>query len=71
MPFDSNDPNSVLWLQNALTRMPGYAGGPPSGKHDKETHKAIIRYQKRRGLPATGDADADTVQKIEQDLAKI
>jgi len=72
MQVDLNDPNSVLWLQQALMRvLPGRVHLNPTGQYEVETRKMVRVYQQQNNLPQTGEPDAVTVQKIAQDLAQL
>lgn len=72
MQVDPNDPNSVLWLQQSLLRVVlGRVFVEPTGTYDAPTLKAVSSYQEQNGLPVTGQADAATIHKIEQDLVVL
>jgi peptidoglycan hydrolase-like protein with peptidoglycan-binding domain len=72
MQVDKNDPNSVLWLQQALMRvLPGRAYIPPTGEYDAITSKVMTNFQQSNNLPMTGEPDAETVVKIEQELTVL
>jgi peptidoglycan hydrolase-like protein with peptidoglycan-binding domain len=72
MQVDKNDPNSVLWLQQALMRVsPGHAYIPPTGAYDAITIKVVTNFQRFSKLPETGEPDAETVARIEQELAVL
>ncbi|GLK56305.1 uncharacterized protein (TIGR02594 family) [Methylopila capsulata] len=54
---------TVLDLQRAL-RQRGFAPGPLDGIFGRLTRAAVIAFQTREGLPATGLADAATVARL-------
>jgi len=71
MAHDINDPTFVLWLQQALARtVLGHVYVDPTGEFDDMTRKAINRYQYENGL-ARGDLNAETIARIEQDIAVL
>lgn len=41
----------------------------PNGEYDALTRKAVKNFQEQNALPITGEPDADTVARIEQELA--
>lgn len=53
----------LLWL----SAVPGWAGfdpGPPDGTLGPKTREALRRYQHTKGLPATGELDAPTLDAL-------
>lgn len=54
---------TVLELQRALTQR-GFAPGPLDGIFGRRTRAAVIAFQTREGLAATGLADAATVARL-------
>ena len=54
--------NQVKAVQTALNKE-GYKLAV-DGKMGKQTHSALMKYQKANGLAATGKADAATLQKL-------
>ena len=54
--------SQVKAVQTALNR-DGYKVAV-DGKMGKQTHDALLKFQKANGLPATGKADAATVKKL-------
>jgi peptidoglycan hydrolase-like protein with peptidoglycan-binding domain len=72
MQVDPNNPDTVLWLQQSLLRVVlGRVFVFPSGEYDNLTYKAVRIYQEQNDLPVTGDPDAATITKIEQDIAQL
>lgn len=72
MQVDLNDPNSVLWLQQSLLRVVlGRVFVEPTGTYDPPTRKTVSNYQAQNDLPVTGEADAATIKKIEDDLVVL
>jgi putative peptidoglycan binding protein len=70
MQVDPSNPNEVLWLQQSLHRvLPGRVSVDLHGQYDRMTEKMVGRFQDLHGLPVTGQADAATIAKIEQELA--
>ncbi len=53
----------VLGVQIFLGRF-GYGIGPYTGKFDEQTQEALRSYQKRTGLPVTGDIDFLTLKYL-------
>jgi peptidoglycan hydrolase-like protein with peptidoglycan-binding domain len=59
----------VLWLQQSLLRVVhGYVYLITTGEYDALTRKAVRNFQEQNGLPLTGEPDAPTVARIEQEL---
>jgi hypothetical protein len=54
--------SQVKAVQTALNK-DGYKVAV-DGKMGKQTHDALMKFQKANGLPATGKADAATVKKL-------
>ena len=54
--------SQVKAIQTALNQ-DGYKVAV-DGKMGKQTHAALMKYQKANGLPATGKADAATMKKL-------
>jgi peptidoglycan hydrolase-like protein with peptidoglycan-binding domain len=72
MQVDLNNSNSVLWLQQALARViPWHVQIDPTGEFDSATRKAVGVFQSQNNLPRTNAPDAETVAKIEQELAVL
>jgi peptidoglycan hydrolase-like protein with peptidoglycan-binding domain len=70
MQVDPSNPDTVLWLQQSLHRvLPGRVSVDLNGQYDHMTEKMVGRFQGQNGLPVTGQADAATIAKIEQELA--
>ena len=56
---------NVVRLQDALRRLGVLAmDGPSTGFYGPQTADAVRQYQSRAGLPATGEADAETLKRI-------
>jgi peptidoglycan hydrolase-like protein with peptidoglycan-binding domain len=55
-------------LQNRLKAM-GYFDGPVTGYYGSITQDAVMRYQRARGLSATGVADSNTLNLMAQSKA--
>ena len=70
MKVDPNDPQSVAWLQQALTKLVPRVKFA-IGSYDLLTDKNVRRYQEIKGIPQTGVADEFTTNLIEQDLAQL
>ena len=45
----------------------GYGVGPFSGKLDADTKQALTAYQKKTGLPVTGDINFETLKRLTED----
>jgi peptidoglycan hydrolase-like protein with peptidoglycan-binding domain len=54
--------SQVKAIQTALNK-DGYKVAV-DGKMGKQTHAALMKFQKANGLPATGKADAATMKKL-------
>ena len=54
--------NQVKAVQTALNKE-GYSVAV-DGKMGKQTHDALMKFQKASGLPSTGKADAATLKKL-------
>lgn len=69
LPFESLEPGSrgenVVILQQFLKEA-GYLKSKPDGIYGPGTKKAVVAFQKANGLEATGTADKETVNKINQ-----
>jgi hypothetical protein len=52
--------------QRERLRNLGYPAGPPGDDVDVPLQAAIARFQEQNGLPATGEADAMTQQKLSE-----
>ncbi len=59
---------AVVAFQKRLKEL-GYYDGDCAGKFGKATATATMAYQKDKGLPQTGEADAATLQALEADAA--
>lgn len=59
---------AVVAYQKRLKEL-GYYDGDCAGKFGKATATATMAYQKDKGLPQTGEADAATLQALEADAA--
>lgn len=59
---------AVVAYQQRLKEL-GYYDGDCAGKFGKATATATMAYQKDKGLPQTGEADAATLQALEADAA--
>ena len=59
---------AVVAYQKRLKEL-GYYDGDCAGKFGKATAAATMAYQKDKGLPQTGEADAATLQALEADAA--
>ena len=59
---------AVVAFQKRLKKL-GYYDGDCAGKFGKATAAATMAYQKDKGLPQTGEADAATLQALEADAA--
>ena len=58
------DPISeVSGIKRRLANL-GFYSGPMDGDMDEETQEALARFQTQQGLPATGQADEATRQKL-------
>lgn len=56
---------NVVRLQDALRSLGILAmDGPSTGYYGPQTAEAVRKYQSRAGLPATGEADRETMRKI-------
>jgi Putative peptidoglycan binding domain len=71
MNVDPNDPVSVTWLQQGITRLYIRPLVFQIGSYDDLTRKNIRLYQRLKSLPVTGEADQATTDSIEQELAKL
>jgi peptidoglycan hydrolase-like protein with peptidoglycan-binding domain len=72
MQVDRNDPNSVLWLQQALARVIYWRVSlDPTGEFDSATRKAIGLFQLQNNLSQTLEPDTETIARIEQELAVL
>lgn len=72
MQVDLDDPNTVLWLQQALPRVLAWRTYiDPTGEYDQPTRKGVTNFQTMNGIPATGEPDAATVARIEHELAVL
>jgi hypothetical protein len=69
--IDPADRDAVAWLQLALARLFGHAPLARIGLLDSLTRRAIAEYQRKHSLPLTGEADAATLQSINQELAAL
>jgi peptidoglycan hydrolase-like protein with peptidoglycan-binding domain len=56
-------------LQNRLVEL-GYSVGTVDKKFDRATRVAVVAFQLDRGLPGSGEVDADTKEALKSDLAK-
>ena len=71
-PIKLDDPNWVLWLQQALMRVViGNVYIDANGQFDYKTRKALTAYQRQNKLPPTGEITADIVDRIEKELAVL
>jgi len=61
--FGANYDKKVHKAQSKLKTM-GYATGSPDGIMGQNTRKAVKRFQKDKGLPATGTLNSQTLQLI-------
>ncbi len=59
----SSDPAVISRMQTALNSL-GYDCGTPDGVAGPQTRSALRRFQKDKGLPATGTIDRDTSEKL-------
>lgn len=60
------DPHAeVTGVQNRLVNL-GHLDGPPSGAWDKPTRRALRAFQRKSGLPVTGEADEATRAKLSE-----
>jgi TPR repeat protein len=57
------DPATVMYLEHALNGL-GFEAGPVDGILGKRSRAAISRYQKSRGLPTSGKATPELVQRL-------
>jgi peptidoglycan hydrolase-like protein with peptidoglycan-binding domain len=58
----ATDSRKVEAAQRALARA-GYAPGAP-GAMDAPTHDAVVQFQQKNGLRATGDLDSQTMSAL-------
>lgn len=56
----------VSWIQTRLRDL-NYLNREPNGIFDEETEEALLRFQRRCGLLATGMADAVTLSRLESE----
>lgn len=52
-------------IQGRLVNL-GYGPGPIDGRIGAQTQSALRRFQKDKGLKVTGDADQDTIDKLDE-----
>lgn len=55
---------AIAMIQNVL-QSSGLRKEGPTGKYDEEMHKAIVAYQKAKGLPVNGKLDKHTLLKMQ------
>lgn len=61
--YDRDNTDAVSELQNELKALDFYLG-EITGKYDELTAEAVMEYQEKAGLPVTGKADDETLEKI-------
>lgn len=61
--YDRDNTDAVSELQNELKALDFYLE-EITGKYDELTAEAVMEYQEKAGLPVTGKADDETLEKI-------
>jgi N-acetylmuramoyl-L-alanine amidase len=66
LKFGTLDPDDLLsGVQKRLANL-GFDAGPPTGQMNEDTRAALLAFQRRFALEATGEADAATQSRLKE-----